>query len=149
MHLRPALLILPLALMSCGKSETDPRLALCLSATRQAATSPASVKMVDFEATPKDVKQAAAVNSKAVMEVDAVNSYGGKRRVGATCEFVPHPLPGRQGSFLLVSATIGTIRLTDQQLADANALDGSSRGVVDAMTAAEMLRAGKTDGDTK
>lgn len=149
MSLRASLLVLPLALVACGKSETDPRLALCLSATRQTATSPASVKAVDFEATPKDVKQAALVNSRAVMDFDAANSYGGKRRLSATCAFAPHPLPDRKGSVFLVSATIGTISLTDQQLADANALDGSSRGVVDAITAAEMLRAGKTAGEGK
>jgi hypothetical protein len=149
MRMRIALVILPLTLVACGKSETDPRLALCLSATRQTATSPASVRMTDFEATPKDVKQAATVNSKAVMDADAANSYGGKRRISATCEFAPHPLPERKGSVLLTAATIGTIRLNDQQLADANALDGSARSVTDAMTAAEMLRAGKTDGDAK
>lgn len=148
MPLRSALLILPLALMACEKSETDPRLALCMSATRQAATSPASVKMTDFMATPKDIKQAATVSSKAVMEFDAANSYGGKRGASATCEFAPHPLPGREGSFFLTSATIGTIRLNDQQLADANALDGSSRSVMEAMTAAEMLRP-KTEEEPK
>lgn len=146
--MRSTFLILPLALMACEKSETDPRLALCLSATRQTATSPASVKMTDFEATPKDVTQAASVNSKAVMDFDAANSYGGKRRLSATCAFAPHPLPERKGSVFLVSATIGTISLNDQQLADANALDGSSRSVMEAMTAAEMLRA-KAEGEAK
>ncbi len=149
MRMRSALLLLPLALVACGKSETDPRVALCLSATRQTATSPASVKMVDFDAKPKDFKQAAAVTSTAVMDVDAVNSYGGKRRVSATCAFAPHPLPNRKGSVLLTAATIGTIQLSDQQLADANALDGSARSVTEAMSAAEILRAGKTDGPAK
>lgn len=149
MRVRLALLILPLALAACGKSEADPRLALCLSAARQAATSPASVKMVDFEATPKDVKQAAAATSKATMDFDAANSFGGKRRESATCAFALHPLPGRKGSFLLTAATIGTIRLTDQQLADANAPDGSARAVMEAISAAEMLRASKPDGEAK
>ena len=148
-HMRLALLILPFALVACSKSETDPRLALCLSATRQAATSPASVKMVAFEAKPRDFKQAAAVTSTAVMDVDAANSYGGKRRVSATCAFAPHPLPDRKGSVLLTAAKIGTIQLTDQQLADANALDGSARSVTEAMNAAEILRAGKTDSPAK
>ena len=145
MRMRLASLLLPLALAACDKPEADPRFALCLSATRQAATSPASVKMTDFEATPKDFKQALTANSKVVMEADAANSYGGKRSISAACEFAPHPMPDRKGSVLLTAATIGTIRLNDQQLADANALDGSSRSVTDAMTAAEMLRAGKTD----
>lgn len=149
MRMRLALLILPLALMACGKSETDPRVALCLSATRQAATSPASVKMADFEATPKDFAQALTAPSTAVMDIDAANSYGGKRRVSATCAFAPHPLPDRKGSVLLTAAKIGAIQLTDQQLADANALDGSARSVTEAMSAAEMLRSGKTDGEPK
>lgn len=149
MRMRLVLLLLPLALAACDKPQTDPRYALCLSATRQAATSPASVKMVNFEATPKDVNEAALVNSQAVMDFDAANSYGGKRRESATCAFAPHPLPGRKGSFLLTSATIGTIRLTDQQLADANAPDGSARAVMEAISAAEMLRAGKPDSEAK
>ncbi len=77
------------------------------------------------------------------MDIEAANSYGGKRDVSAVCEFAPHPMAAYKGRFLLTSAVIGTIRLTDQQLADANALDGTSRSVFDAMTAAEMLRAEK------
>ncbi len=77
------------------------------------------------------------------MDIEAANSYGGKRDASAVCEFAPHPMAAYKGRFLLTSAVIGTIRLTDQQLADANALDGTSRSVFDAMTAAEMLRAEK------
>ena len=143
--MRSAIILLPLALAACGKSDADPRLALCVSAARQAATSPASVKMANFEATPKDVTQAAAVGGKALLEFDAANSFGGKRREKAACEFAPHPVADHKGRFLLTSATIGTIHLTDQQVAEANALDGSSRSVFEAVAAAEMLRAQKAD----
>lgn len=147
--MRKALILVPLALAACGPSADDPRVALCVSAARQAATSPSSVKMTNFEATPKDLKQAAAAGGKAVMEFEAQNSYGAKLRRSATCEFAPHPLPAYKGRFLLTAAVIGTITLTDQQLADANALDGSSRSITDAMTAAEMVRAGKTADEAK
>lgn len=145
--MRMAFLLLPLALAACGKSAADPRAALCVSAARQAATSPASVRMVNFEATPKDVKEAVATGGKATMDFEAQNSYGAKLRLHGTCAFAPHPLANHKGGFLLTAAQIGTITLTDQQLADANALDGSARSVTDAMTAAEMLRAGKTGAD--
>jgi hypothetical protein len=147
--MRMAFFLLPLALAACGKSTTDPRLALCVSAARQAATSPSSVKMIDFEATPKDVQQAAAAGGTATMDFEAQNSYGAKLRLRGTCAFAPHPLANHKGGFLLTAATIGAISLTDQQLADANALDGAARSVTDAMTAAEMLRAGKTTGPDK
>ena len=142
--MRIALLLLPLALVACDKSEADPRLALCVSAARQAATNRGSVRMVHFEATPKNVKEAASVGGKALIDFDAANSYDGKRRASGTCEFAPHPATDHKGSFLLTSAVFGTIRLTDQQLAEANALDGSSRAVMEAINAAEMLRAEKT-----
>lgn len=143
--MRIAVIMLPLALAACGDPGSDPRLALCVSAAREAATSRSSVRMVDFEATPKNVKEAVSVGGKALLDFEAANSYGAKRRASAVCEFAPHPIAGHKGSFLLTSAVIGTIRLTDQQLAEANALDGSSRGVFDAMTAAEMLRAEKAE----
>lgn len=37
---RSALIVFVLALAGCGKSELDPRLALCISSTKQVATSP-------------------------------------------------------------------------------------------------------------
>lgn len=141
--MRLALLILPLVLAACDRGEPDPRLALCLSAAREAATSPASVKKVGFEATPKDAAQALSVGGKAQLDFEAQNSYGAKMRESAVCEFAPHPIAARKGSFLLTSAVIGTIRLTDQQVAEANALDGSSSSVFEAITAAEMVRAAK------
>lgn len=147
--MRIALAILPLALVACDKPNTDPRVALCVSAAREAATSRASVKMVDFEATPKDVAQALSAGSKAQLDFEAQNSYGAKMRESAVCEFAPHPIPARKGTFLLTSAVIGKIRLTDQQVAEANALDGSSRSVFEAISAAEMVRAGQPAEEAK
>ena len=140
MCLRLALIVFVLALASCGKGEIDPRLALCISATKQVATSPSSVKMVDFEATPEIVERAKVTPSRTTMDFEAANSYGAKLRGTAVCEFSPHPSPDRKGAFLLTSALIGKINLNDQQIAEANALDGLSRSVTEAMVAAEMVR---------
>lgn len=149
MRLRSAPLVVLLGLASCGDGLPDPRLALCISATKQVATSPGSVRVVGYEATPKSVEQAKGIPGKTTMVFDAANSYGAKLRGTAVCDYAPHPNPDHKGAFLLTSALIGKINLNDQQIAEANALDGSSRGVTDAMNAAEMLRVEKAKADSE
>ena len=139
MYLRCAPVLALLALAGCDRGPPDPRLALCLHAVRQTATEPRSVELAHFKATPPDVAQAKRGPSTAILEFGAENSYSAKLGGTAVCAYAPHPMPEHKGGFLLTSAVIGTITLTDQQIAEANSLDGSARGVVEAITAAEMV----------